>query len=134
MLLLVNTASQCGYTPQYQGLEALHGKYAAQGLVVMGFPSNDFGGQEPGDARQIAETCFNFYGVRFPMFGKITVAGRNAHPPYASLAPASGQAPKWNFHKYLVDRQGRVVASFASGVVPPDKRIVAAVEKLLAQR
>jgi glutathione peroxidase len=134
VLLVVNTASQCGYTPQYKGLEALHGRYAAQGLVVMGFPANDFGGQEPGDAKKIAETCFNFYGVQFPMFNKISVVGAGAHPLYASLVKATGQAPQWNFHKYLVDRQGRVVASFASDVKPQDKRITAELEKLLAQR
>jgi len=134
VLMVVNTASQCGYTPQYTGLEALHAKYAAQGLVVMGFPANDFGAQEPGDAKKIAETCFNFYGVQFPMFNKISVVGKDIHPLYASLAKATGQAPRWNFHKYLIDRQGRVVASFASDVVPQDRRIVAEVEKLLAQR
>jgi glutathione peroxidase len=134
VLLVVNTASQCGYTPQYKGLEALHGKYAAQGLVVMGFPANDFGQQEPGDAKKIAETCFNFYGVQFPMFNKISVVGAGAHPLYASMAKATGQSPQWNFHKYLVDRQGRVVASFASDVAPEDKRITGVMEKLLAQR
>jgi glutathione peroxidase len=134
VLLVVNTASQCGYTPQYKGLEALHAKYAAQGLVVMGFPANDFGQQEPGDAKQISETCFNFYGVRFPMFGKITVKGPGAHPLYAQLTQATGQAPGWNFHKYLVDRQGKVVASFVSDVTPQDQRITGEVEKLLAQR
>ncbi len=134
VLLVVNTASQCGYTPQYKGLEALHGQYAAQGLVVMGFPANDFGGQEPGDAKKIAETCFNFYGVQFPMFNKISVVGAGTHPLYAALAKATGQKPQWNFHKYLIDRRGVVVASFASDVAPQDKRIVAAVEKLLAAR
>ena len=134
VLLVVNTASQCGYTPQYKGLEALHAKYAAQGLVVMGFPANDFGAQEPGDAKKIAETCFNFYGVQFPMFNKISVAGAGTHPLYAALAQATGQTPQWNFHKYLVDRQGRVVASFASDVKPEDKRITSEMEKLLAQR
>jgi len=132
VLLVVNTASQCGYTPQYKGLEALHAKYAARGLVVMGFPSNDFGGQEPGDARQIGDTCFNFYGVRFPMFSKVTVKGANAHPFYAQVAQASGQSPGWNFHKYLVDRSGKVVASFKSDVEPEDRRLTAALEKLLA--
>jgi glutathione peroxidase len=134
VLLVVNTASQCGYTPQYKGLEALHAKYAAQGLVVMGFPANDFGAQEPGDAKKIAETCFNFYGVQFPMFNKISVAGAGTHPLYASLAKATGQAPRWNFHKYLVDRQGRVVASFASDVEPQNQRLLAALEALLAAR
>jgi glutathione peroxidase len=134
VLLVVNTASQCGFTPQYEGLEALHGKYAAQGLVVMGFPANDFGNQEPGDAKQIGQTCFNVYGVRFPMFAKTVVKGPGAHPLYAALAKASGQAPQWNFHKYVVDRQGQVVASFASEVAPQDKRVVAALEKALAAR
>jgi glutathione peroxidase len=134
VLLVVNTASQCGYTPQYKGLEALHAKYAAQGLVVMGFPANDFGAQEPGDAKKIAETCFNFYGVQFPMFNKISVAGAGTHPLYASLAKATGQTPKWNFHKYLVDRQGKAAVSFASDVAPQDKRLVSELEKLLAQR
>lgn len=134
VLLIVNTASQCGFTPQYQGLEALHAKYAAQGLVVMGFPANDFGNQEPGTAKDIAETCFNVYGVRFPMFAKIGVVGGKAHPLYVSLAQASGQAPRWNFHKYLVDRQGRVAGSFASDVAPQDARLTAALDKLLAQR
>jgi glutathione peroxidase len=134
VLLIVNTASQCGFTPQYQGLEALHAKYAARGLVVMGFPANDFGNQEPGTAKDIADTCFNVYGVRFPMFAKIGVVGAKAHPLYVSLAQASGQAPRWNFHKYLVDRQGRVAASFASDVAPQDARITAALDKLLAQR
>jgi glutathione peroxidase len=134
VLLVVNTASHCGYTPQYKGLEALHAKYAAQGLVVMGFPVNDFGQQEPGDAKKIAETCFNVYGVQFPMFNKISVVGTATHPLYAALAKATGKKPEWNFHKYLVDRQGRVVASFASDVVPQDKRLVAEVEKLLAVR
>jgi glutathione peroxidase len=132
VLLVVNTASQCGYTPQYKGLEALHTKYAAHGLVVLGFPSNDFGGQEPGDAKQIGQTCFNFYGVRFPMFGKIAVKGAQAHPFYAQITQAAGQAPAWNFHKYLVDRQGRVVAAFPSAVEPEDRRLTAALEKALA--
>jgi glutathione peroxidase len=127
-------ASQCGFTPQYEGLEALHGKYAAQGLVVMGFPSNDFGNQEPGDSKQIGQTCFNVYGVRFLMFAKTVVKGPGAHPLYATLAKASGQAPQWNFHKSLVDRRGQVVASFASEVVPQDKWLIAALEKALAAR
>ncbi len=134
VLLVVNTASQCGYTPQYEGLEKLHAKYAASGLVVMGFPSNDFGGQEPGGAKEIADTCFNTYGVRFPMFSKITVKGSGTYPLYAQLAQASGERPGWNFHKYLVDRNGKVVASFKSDVAPEDRRLTAEVEKLLAAR
>lgn len=132
VLLVVNTASRCGYTPQYQGLEALHTRYATRGLVVMGFPSNDFGEQEPGDAAQIGQTCFNLYGVRFPMFAKIPVKGAGAHPFYARLTQAAGQAPAWNFHKYLLDRQGRLVAGFVSDVDPADRRLVAAIEKALA--
>jgi glutathione peroxidase len=132
VLLVVNTASQCGYTPQYKGLEALHARYAERGLVVMGFPSNDFGQQEPGDAKEIGKTCFNIYGVRFPMFGKVSTVGKGAHPLYSQLAQATGQPPGWNFHKYLVDRQGRVVASFKSDIEPEDKRLTAAIDTLLA--
>ena len=126
--------SFCGFTPQYEGLEALHAKYAAQVLVVLGFPTNDFGQQEPGDARQIADLCFNTYGVKFPMFAKTTVKGAGANPLFVSLAQATGKAPGWNFHKYLVDRQGRPVASFASEVTPGDRNLQASIEKALAQR
>ena len=134
VLLVVNTASFCGFTPQYQGLEALHARYAAQGLVVLGFPSNDFGKQEPGGSREIAELCFNTYGVKFPMFGKTVVVGQDSNPLYAALTEASGKAPGWNFHKYLVDRQGDVLASYGSDTSPDDARLVAAVEKALAKR
>ena len=134
VLLVVNTASYCGYTPQYEGLEALHAKYAARGLVVMGFPSNDFGRQEPGTSSQIGDLCFNTYGVRFPMFVKSSVAGPQANPLHAALAKATGQAPRWNFHKYLVDRQGRPVASVPSKVAPNDPALVAAIERALSQR
>ncbi len=132
VLLFVNTASYCGFTPQYEGLEALHARYAARGLVVMGLPSNDFGQQEPGDAKQIGELCFNTYGVKFPMFAKTVVRGAGAHPLYVALAKATGQAPRWNFHKYLVNRQGQPVASFASDVAPGSAAVVAAIEKALA--
>lgn len=134
VLLVVNTASYCGFTPQYEGLEALHAKYAARGLVVMGFPSNDFGQQEPGNEKQIAELCFNTYGVKFPMFAKTVVKGPGAHPFYAALAQATGKAPGWNFHKYLVDRGGKPVASFVSDVKPSDPQLAAAIEKALAAR
>ena len=134
VLLVVNTASYCGFTSQYQGLEALHAKYAARGLVVLGFPSNDFGKQEPGNSAEIADFCFNTYGVRFPMFMKSSVAGKAANPLFASLARATGKSPAWNFHKYLVDRQGRPVASFASEVSPSDASLVATIEKALAGR
>ena len=133
VLLVVNTASYCGFTPQYEGLEALHAKYAARGLVVMGFPSNDFA-QEAGSSAQIAELCFNTYGVKFPMFAKTVVVGPKANPLYASLAQATGKAPAWNFHKYLVDRQGKPLAAYASNVKPGDPALVAAIEKALAAR
>jgi len=133
VLLVVNTASFCGFTSQYEGLEALHAKYASRGLVVMGFPSNDFGQQEPGDAKQIADFCFNTYGVKFPMFAKSTVVGRQANPLFATLAQATGKPPKWNFHKYVVDRRGQPVAAFASSVKPDDAQLVASIEKALAQ-
>lgn len=132
VLLVVNTASRCGYTPQYEGLEALHARYAPRGLVVLGFPSNDFN-QEPADNRSIADFCFNTYGVKFPMFAKTSVVGQTAHPLYAALARASGQAPQWNFHKYLVDRDGKVVASFPSAVEPLDRRLTGRIEQLLAR-
>ena len=134
VLLVVNTASYCGFTSQYEGLEALHARYAARGLVVLGFPSNDFGQQEPGDAKQIADFCFNTYGVKFPMFAKSTVVGRQANPLFASLAQATGKPPKWNFHKYVVDRQGQPVAAFASRVEPGDAGLVASIEKALAAK
>ncbi len=131
VLLVVNTASFCGFTPQYEGLEALHAKYAARGLVVLGFPTNDFGQQEPGSAKQIAELCFNTYGVKFPMFSKTTVKGTLANPLFVSLAQATGKAPGWNFHKYLVDRQGRAVGSFDSNVTPTSPALVARIEAAL---
>ena len=134
VLLVVNTASYCGFTPQYEGLEALYAKYAARGLVVMGFPSNDFGRQEPGSSAQIAELCFNTYGVKFPMFAKTVVAGPQANPLFAALAQATGKPPAWNFHKYLVDRQGRPVAAYASRVAPGDAALRAAIEKALDAR
>ncbi|MCM5571343.1 glutathione peroxidase [Burkholderiaceae bacterium FT117] len=133
VLLVVNTASRCGYTPQYEGLEALHAKYASRGLVIMGFPSNDFR-QEAGSREQIAQLCFDTYGVRFPMFVKSQVTGPQANPLHAALAKATGEAPRWNFHKYLVDRQGRPVASFRSAVEPNDPALVAAIERELARR
>lgn len=132
VLLVVNTASFCGFTPQYEGLEALHAKYAARGLVVLGFPTNDFGQQEPGDAKQIADFCFNTYGVKFPMFSKITLKGASANPLFVSLAQATGKAPGWNFHKYLVDRQGRAVGSFDSNVLPTSAALVTRIEAALA--
>ncbi|KQW90047.1 glutathione peroxidase [Massilia sp. Root418] len=131
VILVVNTASYCGYTKQYEGLEALYGKYSAKGLVVLGFPSNDFGKQEPGSAKEIADLCYNTYGVKFPMFAKTVVSGSAANPLYANLIKATGKTPAWNFHKYLIDRNGKVVESFPSKVTPEDKQLVGAVEKAL---
>jgi len=128
VLLIVNTASKCGYTPQYEGLEALHQRYASQGFAVLGFPSNDFKGQEPGSEKEIQEFCTLTYGVKFPMFEKVTVTGDNATPLYRSLAQATGTAPGWNFHKYLIGRDGRVVANFPSKVKPDDPSVVEAIE------
>lgn len=132
VLLIVNTASKCGFTPQYEGLEAMHEKYAGRGFAVVGFPSNDFMGQEPGSEKQIQEFCTLTYGVKFPMFEKVHVRGADATPLYQALAATTGQAPQWNFHKYLVDRSGKVVASFGSKTTPDDPKLVARIEQLLA--
>ena len=133
VVLAVNTASACGYTPQYEGLQKLHERYASRGLVIMGFPSADFR-QEPKDNKGIAEQCFDVYGVRFPMFAKSGVVGQTANPFFAALARETGEAPKWNFHKYLIDRQGRAVAAFPSAVDPLDRRLTGRIEQLLATR
>jgi len=131
VLLVVNTASYCGYTPQYQGLERLYDRYRSRGFVVLGFPSNDFGQQEPGSNKQIADFCENTFGVRFPMFAKTRVTGSGANPVFSALARESGTPPKWNFHKYLVGRDGRVIASYPSTVDPLDRRLVQDLEKAL---
>lgn len=131
VILVVNTASYCGYTPQYKGLEELYANYAPRGLVILGFPSNDFGKQEPGSSKEIADLCYNTYGVKFPMFAKSSVKGAAANPLHAELAKATGQEPKWNFTKYLIDRSGKVVAHFPSKVEPNDKQLVAQIEKAL---
>lgn len=132
VLLVVNTASYCGFTPQYEGLEALYSRYASRGLVVLGFPSNDFQ-QESKDSRKIADLCFNTYGVKFPMFMSTSVRGRDAHPLFAQLAQATGQQPSWNFNKYLVSRAGTPVAHFGSTTAPSSKTLTDAVEKALAE-
>jgi len=131
VLLVVNTASYCGFTPQYEALEKLHARYAARGFTVLGFPSNDFR-QEPKDNKTVADFCLNTYGVKFPMFAKSSVVGQTASPFFRSLARAS-DAPGWNFHKYLLDRQGRVVASYDSAVEPLDSRITSRIEQLLSE-
>ena len=131
VVLVVNTASECGYTPQYDGLEALYRKYKARGLVVLGFPMNDFGGQEPGSNKEISSFCVNQYAIDFPMFAKTEL---KKNPLYADLLKASGQAPRWNFHKYLVDRSGARVQSFDTRVAPDDPKLVGAIERLLQAR
>jgi glutathione peroxidase len=131
VLLVVNTASYCGFTTQYEGLEKLYAKYGAKGLVVLGFPSNDFGKQEPGNAKEIADLCYNTYGVKFPMFAKSVVTGANANPLHAQLTKATGKEPKWNFTKYLIDRNGKVIEHFPSKVTPDDKALVGKIEQAL---
>lgn len=133
VLLVVNTASYCGYTRQFEGLEALNAKYAPRGLVVLGFPSNDFL-QEDGDAKKTAAVCFNTYGVRFPMFGTSPVRGADANPLFADLARATGKAPGWNFNKYLVGRDGQPIAHYGSNTEPQSDTLTAAIEKALQAR
>jgi glutathione peroxidase len=131
VVLVVNTASYCGFTTQYDGLEKLYAKYAARGLVVLGFPSNDFGKQEPGSSKEIAELCYNTYGVKFPMFAKSSVTGTTANPLHASLIKQTGKEPKWNFTKYLIDRNGKVIEYYPSKVTPDDKALVSKIEQAL---
>ena len=131
VLLIVNTASKCGFTPQFEGLEALNAKYAAQGFAVLGFPSGDFREQEFTDEAEIQQFCTLTYGVKFPMFEKVHVIGEQATPLYRDLEQATGAAPKWNFHKYLVGRDGQVVANWGSRTTPDDPEIVAAIERAL---
>jgi glutathione peroxidase len=132
VLLVVNTASECGYTPQYAGLEALYRRYREKGLIVLGFPANDFGGQEPGSNKEIASFCEINYGVSFPMFAKSQVRSDKANPFYAALGVKTGERPQWNFHKYLIDRSGREVMSFGTRVTPDDRKLVGAIERMIA--
>ena len=131
VLLVVNTASKCGFTPQFEGLEALHAKYGGKGFAVLGFPSGDFKSQEFEDEKQIQQFCTLTYGVKFPMFEKVHVVGKQATPLYRDLAEASGQAPQWNFHKYLIGRDGRLIAGYGSKTAPDDPALVAAIEAAL---
>lgn len=135
VLLVVNTASKCGFTPQYKGLEALYQKFAHRGLVVIGVPSNDFGGQEPGTAAEIKSFCELNYGVTFPMTGKYSVSGEAAHPFYQWTKKVLGSAsvPRWNFHKYLIGRDGNLVAYFATQVKPDELKLIKAIEQALEQ-
>jgi glutathione peroxidase len=132
VVLVVNTASYCGFTKQYDGLEKLYAKYGSRGLVVLGFPSNDFGRQEPGSSKEIADFCYNTYGVKFPMFAKSSVVGANVNPLFANLAKLTGKEPKWNFTKYLIDRNGKVIEHFPSKVTPEDRQLVGRIEQALA--
>lgn len=133
VLLIVNTASKCGNTPQYDGLEKLYKEYGDEGLVVLGFPSNDFMGQEPGSEEKIEEFCRLTYGVEFPMFEKTSVKEAGAHPFYAALAKVAGTYPTWNFHKYLVGRDGEFISEFSPRTQPYDQGLVAAVELALGR-
>ena len=134
VVLIVNVASECGLTPQYKGLQALHEKYKAKGLVVLGFPSNDFGQQEPGSATEIADFCDRTYAVKFPMFAKTSVKDPGGSAVFDALAQATGQRPQWNFHKYLIARDGATAVSFPSKVDPESKEFLSKVEELLSAR
>ena len=132
VVLVVNVASKCGNTPQYDGLEALYQEYGDKGLVVLGFPSNDFMGQEPGTEDQIEEFCRLTYKVKFPMFEKVTVKEGEAHPFYDHLAAAAGTYPTWNFHKYLIGRDGKLIREFSPRTKPYDDKIITELESALA--
>lgn len=133
VVLIVNTASFCGFTKQYEGLEQLYATYKNRGFVVLGFPSNDFGKQEPGTNKEIADFCKNTYDVKFPMFVKSNVSGSNANPIFKNLIEKTNTTPKWNFYKYLIDRNGNVVDSFNSMTSPQSKSLKSEIEKLLNQ-
>jgi glutathione peroxidase len=131
VILVVNTASYCGFTSQYEGLEKIYAQYKDQGFVILGFPSNDFGKQEPGSNKEIADFCYNTYGVKFPMFAKSIVSGKDANPLFKLLIEKSGTKPRWNFYKYLIDKEGNVVDSFSSITSPTNKKITSKIEALL---
>jgi glutathione peroxidase len=133
-LLVVNTASLCGYTPQYGGLQELWSQFHDRGLMMIGVPSNDFGGQEPGGATEIAETAQHQYGVTFPIAAKVVVKGPNAHPFYRWAAEARpNDVPRWNFHKYLVGRDGYIAEAFPATIEPSDTRVLTAIGRALAE-
>ena len=134
VLLVVNTASKCGYTPQFEALEAMNAKYKDQGFAVLGFPSNDFMGQDPGSEKEIKEFCTLTYGVKFPMFQKVHVKGNDATPIYKDFKAVTGDVPSWNFHKFLIDRNGVVIGSFPSKVKPDSPEIVSIIEASLADK
>ena len=132
VMLIVNTASRCAYTNQYDGLEKLYAQYKHRGLVVLGFPSNDFGNQEPGNEQSIKSFCRLTYGVKFPMYAKTKLKGNNIDKLYTALEMASGEKPRWNFHKYLIDRNGYLIGSYSSSTKPDDKKLIKSLEKALA--
>ena len=134
VILVVNTASFCGFTGQYEGLESLYDKYKERGLVVIGFPSNDFGNQEPGNNHEIADFCRLTYGVKFPMMAKTDIAAPKTTSFYKELIEKTGTRPKWNFHKYLIDRSGSRVESYSSLTAPDSKKVIAQIEHLLAEK
>ena len=131
VVLVVNTASYCGFTSQYDGLEKLYARLRDKGLVVLGFPSNDFGEQEPGSDKEIADFCRLTYGVEFPMVGKTVVKGKNANPFYLKLAEITGSRPKWNFHKYLINRDATQVVAYTSFTKPDDKDLLNKIDEFL---
>lgn len=133
VILVVNTASYCGFTSQYEGLEKLYADLAPKGLVVLGFPSNDFGKQEPGSSKEIADFCFNTYGVKFPMFEKSVVKGPQANAFYQALLKATDSSPKWNFHKYLIDRNGKVLGAYSSVTSPSNSGLLSDIKKALGE-
>jgi len=134
VILVVNTASFCGFTSQYEGLEKLYAKYKDRGLVVLGFPSNDFGQQEPGSNKEIADFCKNTYDVKFPMFAKSSVSGSNPNPLFKTLIAKTGTTPKWNFYKYLIDRNGNVIDAYGSMTKPTGASLTGEIEKLLGEK
>ena len=134
VILVVNTASYCGFTRQYDGLEKLYARLRDKGLVVVGFPTNDFGEQEPGSNQEIADFCRLTYGVEFPMFAKTTVKGPESNPFIRELVRISGTTPKWNFYKYLIDRSGREVTAYSSFTAPDDRKLLERIDELLAKR
>jgi len=131
VMLVVNTASKCGYTYQYDGLEKLYAKYKSRGLVVIGFPSNDFGAQEPANEKTIKAFCRLTYGVEFPMYAKTKIKGDDKDDFYKALEIASGESPKWNFHKYLLDRNGKLIGSYRSDVKPENQQLISVIEEAL---
>jgi len=134
VLLVVNTASKCGFTPQYEGLEKLYTDYASKGFFVLGFPSNDFGGQEPGSSTDIRQFCTSKYHVTFPMFSKVVVKAGPQQSDIYKLLAGSGQTPRWNFGKYLIGRDGRIIQFFDSAVKPDAPELQQAIQKALAEK